>query len=197
MLRYLHILDDGLIDRVFQPASDWVHDWTGTDSIDQVQWSYRLSGFAWAGSCGWSMAHGETWAIDAFLAFASISISLYHSAEERSIRHYAQSGLRNSRRLRPATFLARIAFLFVFLLNAAIDHRFSWLNAVLATIVLRDYLYCCDSQGPGKAKFREWIGKLSVINKTVVPETGKLAEGHTGNTSWRRLPTQRVFATPT
>jgi hypothetical protein len=93
MLRYLRLLDDGLIDRVFQPASDWAHDWTGKNSIDQVQWSYRLSGLAWAGSCGWSMAHGESWAIDAFLAFASITSSFHHSAEEWSIRHYAQNGL--------------------------------------------------------------------------------------------------------
>jgi|HubBroStandDraft_1064217.scaffolds.fasta_scaffold304613_2 hypothetical protein len=172
MLRYLHILDDALIDRVFQPLSNWFHYWTGRDSVDQAQWVYRLSGFAWAGCCGWDMAHGQSWGIDAFLAFMTISGSFYYTSEERMIRCSAEKGLRNPRRLRPTAFYARIGFLFFFLLVIATDFKLTWLHAVLVTFVIRDYIYCCDSQGPWKGKIREWIENFHVASKSV-PEAGR------------------------
>lgn len=172
MLKYLHILDDALIDRVFQPLSNWVHHWTGKDSVDQAQWLYRLSGLAWAGTCGWDIAHGQSWGVDAFLAFLSISGSFHYSAEERMIRYSAEKGLRNPRRLRPGVFYIRIGFFFFFLLALAADFEFTWINAVLITLVIRDYIYCCDSQGPGKGRIREWIEK-SHVAKISVPEAGR------------------------
>jgi len=158
----LRRLDDFLIDRVSQPAADWVHAVTGIDSIAQSRVMAGCCAAAWFANLIWTL-EVQGW----FNPFAALNIlislagAFWETEHHSRIRRDALLGLRNYRRV--WFYPGRIIMLSLLPISLV-----AWpLVAIVGTSTLHHYIEACDVQPPCAGRVREFFSKLRALPATV------------------------------
>jgi len=157
-------LDETILS-IFQRLSDWLHTWTGLDSLDQTRAFAGLAALSWLLSIVYDLIrhHWFNW-FGAFCLISMLYRCLFESETNRAIRSQSQRGLRNPRRIDPLYQFTRLSMLLITLLSFPLEILVpNPVSLVIVIYALVSWLDCCDPQTPRTGRIRQAIQRLSII----------------------------------
>jgi hypothetical protein len=159
----------GLDDRIMKPTqrcSDWVHTWTGFDSIEQKRWVAGICAVGWLGVILYRL---RTWhffdPIAALLLVANFTACCFETEIDAQIRSECQRGYRNRRRVDPVRRASRPLFLCVAVLVTVNPRPTPFCLLIVFCSAVGELLAACDVQTPRTGRIREALSKLATVLK--------------------------------
>ena len=148
-------VDDFLIDSVFQRIADFVHEWTGWDSIFQSRVMVGFQGMLWAAIAGLHLAEREPATPDFFLALLVLTLAAFPGRGAEAARRASRNGMRNPLRLK--RFECAVRMVLVTIAPFVLVERILWADqGLFLAVLLSSYLECCDVRQPRKGRLRQW-----------------------------------------
>src|SRR5260370_10022539 len=151
---------DDLILFQIQKVSDWLHSWTGYDSIEQSRF------FAGVTAVGWLMAilyyhklKGNFDWVAAVLLIERTYRCFFENEMDAKVRSESRQGFRNHRRI--SIWYRYIRLCYVLVVTLLLRWMVAWQIIVWTGATITILLEACDAQTPRPGKIRESLDGLS------------------------------------
>jgi hypothetical protein len=156
---------DRLLLDFFQRISDWLHDWTGLDSILQARICSIGCAVGWLLVITSSLRRGGGFDyLAAILLLIRTESAFWESDGDHQVRREAQMGLRNHRQLLSGWIAERLVFIpFVLLIAVPFDlflGNLMPIDLAVAFLIPMNEFYSADVQSQRTSRIRELTTKL-------------------------------------